>query len=91
MSFGGGDRLNGMTSQTTLTLAGRTFDQPSYSQTLPPDVAIMLDAPTRRFFDDLPYGQKRHYVEPIVRAKEPVTREHRIAHAIRKLRDRRAR
>ncbi len=54
--------------------------------TLPPDVAIMLDTSTRRFFDDLPDRQKRRYVEPIVQAGKPETREHRIANAVQMLR-----
>ncbi len=58
--------------------------------TLPPDVAIMLDTSTRRFFDELPDRQKRRYVEPIVQARRPENRDYRIASTIRMLRERSA-
>ena len=57
--------------------------------TLPPDLSIMLDGETRLFFDGLSYRRKRRYLEPIVQATKPETREHRIATAVRMLRSER--
>ncbi len=54
--------------------------------TLPPDLSIMLDGETRLFFDRLSYSQKRRYVEPIVQARKPETRERRTANAVQMLR-----
>ena len=46
----------------------------------------MLDGETRLFFESLPHSRKRRYVERIVQAREPDTREHRIADAVQMLR-----
>ena len=55
--------------------------------TTPPDLAIMLDADARRAFESLPDKRRRRYLSPIVQARTPETREHRIARAIRMLRE----
>jgi uncharacterized protein YdeI (YjbR/CyaY-like superfamily) len=47
--------------------------------TTPPDLAIMLDAEARLAFDRLSEDRRRRYLEPIVQATKPETREHRIA------------
>ena len=57
--------------------------------TTPPDLAIMLDADARLAFDSLPEARRRRYIDPIVQATKPETREHRIARAIRMLREER--
>ena len=56
---------------------------------IPRDLAIMLDADTRHFFDSLPSGRQRRYVEPIIQARELETREYRVARAIQMMRERR--
>ena len=59
--------------------------------TTPPDLAILLSAEERLEFDNLPYSRRRRYIEPIVQASKPETREHRIARTIRMLREERKR
>ena len=56
--------------------------------TLPADLAAWMDTDMRAFFEALPYGQKRRYVEPIEQATRRETREWRVAHAVRTLRER---
>ena len=57
----------------------------------PPDVAMMLDANTRLYFESLPRSRRRRYLDPILQARQPDTREHRIARAIRMLHEERSR
>ena len=55
--------------------------------TTPPDLAIMLDAEARQVLDSLSSSRRRRFLEPIVQATKPETREHRIARTIRMLRE----
>jgi uncharacterized protein YdeI (YjbR/CyaY-like superfamily) len=59
--------------------------------TTPPDLAMMLDPDARVAFESLPERRRRRYLEPILQARRPETREHRIARAIRMLREERSR
>ena len=59
--------------------------------TTPPDLAMMLSAEERLAFDSLPDRRRRRYIEPILQASQPETREHRIARAIQMLREERKR
>ena len=54
---------------------------------IPADLAVWLDARTREFFEGLSYSQQRWYVEPIVQAKKPETRERRVARAVQMLQE----
>jgi len=57
----------------------------------PPDVAMMLDGDARVYLESLPHSRRRRYLDPIVQARQPDTREHRIARAIRMLNEERSR
>ena len=59
--------------------------------TLPPDLSVILDGETRLFFESLSQRRKRTYVERIVQARRPETRERRIATAVQMLRAERRR
>ena len=59
--------------------------------TTPPDLAILLSPEERLEFDSLPYGRRRRFIEAILQASKPETREHRIARTIRMLREERKR
>jgi hypothetical protein len=60
---------------------------------VPSDLAAALDsdANAKEFFELLSYSQKRWYVEPIVGAKKPETRERRVEKAMGMLREGRKR
>ncbi|OZM74633.1 hypothetical protein CFN78_04155 [Amycolatopsis antarctica] len=57
--------------------------------TVPPDFAEALDAvpEARRFFDGLPYSQRRWFVLDVEEAKKPETRLRRIDKAVARLRE----
>ena len=59
--------------------------------TVPPDLAEALAAEpdARGFYDSLSYSQQQRLVLPIEQAKQPDTRERRVAKALAMLRERR--
>jgi len=55
---------------------------------VPPELAELLDADGRAFFDSLSFTHRREYVEWITGAKREETRRRRLAKAVEMLRDR---
>ena len=54
---------------------------------MPDDLAAALGDESRTFFDSLPYSHRKEYVDWIVEAKRPETRQRRVEKAVAMLRN----